>query len=217
VLDKPVVQRHLLDLERTVSALRRLQGLTVDELERSLEKQWAVEHGLQLAIQNVLDIGNQLLLAAGVTNIEDYADIIDRMGGTGILPPDFARVIRPMVGFRNVLVHAYTRIDLTRVHQMLHAHLQDFETFAQHIRRHLDRQPGLRGILRSPDHDLRGRRSAEGNLTLRGDHDREGQLFRGNFSENPLHRQFFCQRLGLGPDRVPERKWFHNHSFRAEA
>ena len=141
MLDKPVVQRHLLDLERTVSALRRLQGVTVDELERSLEKQWAVEHGLQLAIQYILNIGNHLLLAAGVTDIEDYADIIYRMGWTGILPRDFARVIRPMAGFRNVLVHAYTRVDLARVHQMLHAHVQDFETFAQHIQRYLDRQP----------------------------------------------------------------------------
>lgn len=142
MLDKAVVQRHLLELERIVAALRGFQGITVDELTRSLEKQWAVQHGLQLAIQNVLDIGNHLLLAAGVTDIEDYTDIIDRTGERDIVPPDFARAIRPMAGFRNLLVHAYTRVDAARVHQALQTHLDDFQTFAQHIQRYLDRHPG---------------------------------------------------------------------------
>jgi len=87
-------------------------------------------------------LGNHLLLAAGVTDIEDYTDIIDRMGEKEIVPPSFARAIRPMAGFRNLLVHAYTRVDAARVHQALQTHLDDFETFAQHIQRYLDRQPG---------------------------------------------------------------------------
>lgn len=142
MLDKPVVQRHLLELERTVAALRQLQGLTVSELEHSLEKRWAVEHGLQVAIQSLLDIGNHVLVAAGVNDIEEYADIIDRMGQMGILPEEFARAIRPMAGFRNLLVHAYTRVNPAKVHQMLQTHLGDFEIFCQHIQRYLDRQPG---------------------------------------------------------------------------
>jgi len=142
VLDKAVVQRHLLELERIVATLRGLQGVTVDELTRSLEKQWAVQHGLQLAIQKVLDIGNHLLLAAGVTDIEDYTDVIDRIGEIDVVPRNFARAIRPMAGFRNLLVHSYTRVDAARVHQALQTHLDDFEIFAQHIQRYLDRQPG---------------------------------------------------------------------------
>lgn len=142
MLDKAVVRRHILELERIVATLRELQRTPADEFARSLEKQWAVQHGLQLAIQNVLDIGNHLLVAAGVTDIEDYTDIIDRMGDKEIVPPSFAGAIRPMAGFRNLLIHAYTRIDAARVHQALHTHLDDFQTFAQHIQRYLDRQPG---------------------------------------------------------------------------
>lgn len=142
MLDKAVVQCHLLELERTIATLRGLQRVTVDDLTRSLEKQWAVQHGLQLAIQNLLDIGNHLLVAAGVTDIEDYTDVIDRMGEKEIVPQSFARAIRPMAGFRNLLVHAYTRVDAARVHQALQTHLDDFETFAQHIQRYLNRQPG---------------------------------------------------------------------------
>jgi uncharacterized protein YutE (UPF0331/DUF86 family) len=142
MLDKAVVQRHLLELERIVATLRDLQSVTVDELARSLEKQWAVQHGLQLAIQNLLDIGNHLLVAVGVTDIEDYTDVIDRMGERDIVPRDFARAIRPMAGFRNLLVHAYTRVDAARMHQALQTHLDDFETFARHIQRYLDHQPG---------------------------------------------------------------------------
>lgn len=33
-------------------------------------------------------------------------------------------------------------VDAARMHQALQTHLDDFETFAQHIQRYLDRQPG---------------------------------------------------------------------------
>jgi len=64
------------------------------------------------------------------------------IGERDVVPGDFARAIRPMAGFRNLLIHACTRVDAARVHQAPQTHLNDSETFAQHIQRYLDRQPG---------------------------------------------------------------------------
>lgn len=141
-MDEELVRRLLADLETTVGKLRELAGVTPEEMRKATEKAWAVQHGLQIAIQNVLDIGNHLLAAAGVNDVEDYGGIIDNLGARGILPEEFARRIRPMAGFRNLLVHGYARVDADRVAQILRDHLDDFQTFGGHVLRYLERRSG---------------------------------------------------------------------------
>jgi uncharacterized protein YutE (UPF0331/DUF86 family) len=37
------------------------------------------------------------------------------------------------VGFRNLSVHAYDRVDWDRVHDIVHHRLDDFRAFASHV------------------------------------------------------------------------------------
>ena len=39
------------------------------------------------------------------------------------------------VGFRNLSVHAYDRVDWERVHNIVHHRLDDFRAFASHVTR----------------------------------------------------------------------------------
>lgn len=136
-MDRELVERKLRELERYTRELKRLRGKSLKELKASLSASWAVEHGLQLAIQTLIDIGNHLLASLSEHQIEDYVDVIDKMGERGILPAAFARRIREMAGFRNILVHEYVEVDLETVHDVLKNRLSDFDQFAQHIERYL--------------------------------------------------------------------------------
>ncbi|MBI3333108.1 MAG: DUF86 domain-containing protein [Candidatus Omnitrophica bacterium] len=75
--------------------------------------------------------------------IEDYVDVIDRLGERRILPKDFARQIRKMAGFRNLLVHEYAEVNLATVHDVLQNRLGDFEKFARHIQKYLAAKKGI--------------------------------------------------------------------------
>lgn len=77
-----------------------------------------------------------------VNNIEDYVDIIDRLGEKGIIPVDFAVKIRPMAGLRNILVHEYARIDFEKVYAILRNNLTDFSKFMEYIRMFMDKYNG---------------------------------------------------------------------------
>ena len=68
-------------------------------------------HGLQLSIQVLIDVGNRILAARGENQIEDYVDIIDKLGEKNIVPSEFAQQIRGMAGLRNILVYEYASID----------------------------------------------------------------------------------------------------------
>ncbi|MBU2573713.1 MAG: DUF86 domain-containing protein [Elusimicrobia bacterium] len=133
MVDKEIVSAKLAELGRYLAELERLKAFSFEEVSASLQKTWAIEHGLQIAIQVVIDTGNHILAAIGENRIEDYADIIDRLGERNIIPPDFAGSIRDMAGFRNILVHEYVEVDLKMVYQVLQSRLDDFRKFAGYI------------------------------------------------------------------------------------
>lgn len=137
VADIELVRGKLSELEAYVRELEKLQVYTLNDLQTNLPRLWSVVHGLQLCIQIILDVGNHLLADLGV-RAEDYTEIIDELGETGILPPEFAKQIRGMAGFRNVLVHGYATMDVERVHQTLQNNLDDFLRFAYHVSRYIE-------------------------------------------------------------------------------
>lgn len=132
MVEVTVIERKLKELDRYLQQLSRYQGVTGEELRQDLEKAWAVEHGLQLCIQILLDVGNHLLSEKGVF-VSDYKSIFFELAHLGVLPMDFAKRISGMAGFRNILVHAYGEVDLEKVAQMLRENLGDFREFAEYL------------------------------------------------------------------------------------
>jgi uncharacterized protein YutE (UPF0331/DUF86 family) len=137
VIDKAVLKKKLQELNRYLKELEGYKEFTQDELTTSIGKQWMVCHGLQLSIQSIIDIGNHLLAATGENQVEDYVDIIDRLGEKDIIPSEFARSIRGMVGLRNILVHEYARLDMEKVYYILQNRLNDFYSFINYINHYL--------------------------------------------------------------------------------
>lgn len=54
-----------------------------------------------------------------------------------------AQRLRKAVGFRNLAVHEYARIDWDIVHAILLHHLDDFSTFAHEVSRHRNLLPQI--------------------------------------------------------------------------
>ena len=136
-LDASVVRRHLLALDQALQTLRKHQGRPVDELRSNREERWVVERGLQLCTQNVLDVATHLAATAG-RDVPDYATAIDQLSDLSVLPAGFAARIRPVAGFRNVIVHGYLDVDLEIVHRLLNDRLDDFAEFARLVNLYLD-------------------------------------------------------------------------------
>ncbi len=132
VADTSMLLTKIAELDECIRELRNLQGYTIGDLKTSRAKLWSVVHGLQLAIQIMLDTGNHLLADLGIRTM-DYTDVIDKLGEYSIIPAEFARNIRGMAGFRNIIVHGYSLLNIDMVYQVLHDNLEDIATFSQHI------------------------------------------------------------------------------------
>ena len=139
MIDKNLIKKKLGELEIYILTLEDLRIYSIKELQNKREKLWSVEHGLQLTVQLVIDMGNHILAAIGEQEIEDYVDVIDKLGERGIIPPEFAQSIRGMAGFRNILIHEYATVDIKKVYHILHNQLDDFRTFAKYVDTYLTR------------------------------------------------------------------------------
>ncbi|MGB9858322.1 MAG: type VII toxin-antitoxin system HepT family RNase toxin [Moorellaceae bacterium] len=137
MVDPHIVEQKLHHLELYLQHLEKYKDITSTELEENLDLSWIVEHGLQLCIQIILDIGNHILAEEGIA-VDEYSDIFKELAKMAVLPEEFARNISGMAGFRNILVHEYARVNKEKVADVLKHHLEDFRTFARYIVKYLD-------------------------------------------------------------------------------
>jgi len=137
-VDPEVVRRHLAALREALTNLRRHEGRGAADLRANADLRWAVERGLQLCVQNTLDIATHLAAASGLDS-PDYATAIDRLAELSVLSAEFAASLRPMAGFRNILVHGYLQVDLQILERVLREKLPELEEFASRVEAHLGR------------------------------------------------------------------------------
>ncbi|MBN2532882.1 MAG: DUF86 domain-containing protein [Spirochaetales bacterium] len=133
MIDKDIILKHLHELENILTILDELKNYSLKEIKSDIKKAWEIEHGLQLAIQNLLDVSSHLLSALGKNNCDSYTDIILTLGKENIIPYEFAEKIKGMAGLRNILVHEYLAVDIGVLHGLLQKSLVDFRVFGKYI------------------------------------------------------------------------------------
>jgi len=82
---------------------------------------------------SIIDIGNHIIAEAGENQIDGYSEIFERLAKLNILPQEFAKNIRGMVGFRNIIVHRYGDVNIHLVYEILQKRLYDFQRFIDYI------------------------------------------------------------------------------------
>ena len=116
-LSDEVIRQRLQLLESYVQHLQSYRARTRDEVRSDMSLTWAIEHGLQLSIQCVIDVCHYLVadLALGVPATSQEA--IELLRDAGVFPATFADMLVQMARFRNPLVHVYAQRDIERVYQ----------------------------------------------------------------------------------------------------
>ena len=139
MLDRQVIEAHLQNMEEALANLGRYRDLSLQELRKDLSLVWIAEKGLQILIQNLLDIGAHVLASEIKNDWDDYGEIIFKLGHHGILPMDFSERIQGMAGLRNILIHEYLRVDVPKLYDYLKNRLGDFTEFMSYIQEYLEK------------------------------------------------------------------------------
>lgn len=103
-------------------ALEELAALPQASLEEFLADRRNVPsalHWLQTAIQALIDIALIGVSTRGLRAPRTSAEVLERLEEAGALPPGAAARFRPVIGFRNRVVHLYDRVDPEIVHRVV--------------------------------------------------------------------------------------------------
>ncbi len=140
MVDEQVIEQHLQNMEEALANLGRYRDLSLEEFEKDLSLIWIAEKGLQILIQNLLDIGAHLLASEIKNDWDDYGEIILKLGQHGIIPRDFSEKIQGMAGLRNILIHEYLRVDVSKIYDLLKNRMGDFTDFMSYVQSYLEKR-----------------------------------------------------------------------------
>jgi uncharacterized protein YutE (UPF0331/DUF86 family) len=132
-VEEEIIKAKLAKMRQYLRYLEELRKASLEEFKRDFRLSGSAERYLQVAIESVIDIGNEIISSLQLRRPERYRDIPYILSEAEIIPRGFADSVASMISFRNLLVHDYASIDLDLVYSFLQTRLIDFESFLKHI------------------------------------------------------------------------------------
>lgn len=133
-----IVTKKLNFLNKILDRLNSLKPITIAQLESDWVTQMAVERGLNLSVEVVIDVCNRILAVTGEIPADTSREAIKRCITIGVLS-DY-EPYEKMVQFRNFIVHNYDRIDNAILVTMVNRNLGDFEQFRDEVLEYANQQ-----------------------------------------------------------------------------
>lgn len=103
------------------------------DFEEDYMKQDSIAINLQRACEQCIDLANHTIKAFKFGLPKDSKESFSLLAAAGIIPNELAKRLEGMVGFRNILVHEYQRMDISLMVEVIEKHLDDLVVFTNHI------------------------------------------------------------------------------------
>ena len=141
-MDRAVLAERTLALERHLARVAQKLPPSADGFVASSDASDAVVLHLWQATQIVIDLAVSACVALGSGTPQSYADAFRRLQAAGFIEAALADRLVRAAGFRNLVAHAYERLDMTRVHQAARTGPADLRAFVAAIARAAGSIPG---------------------------------------------------------------------------
>ncbi|HEY4760159.1 MAG TPA: DUF86 domain-containing protein [Thermoguttaceae bacterium] len=117
-------------IERSIKQIRLYFGLPSDlPFEKDYLRQDAIAANLQRIAEQCIDIANHLIMKKKLGLPKDSRESFEILAEARIIPEALAVKLKGMVGFRNILVHDYRKLDLTIMLDVIEHRLDDLIDF----------------------------------------------------------------------------------------
>ncbi len=137
-MDREVIEQKLESLRRCLQRLEDKCPPAPEILAGDVDLQDIVALNLSRAVQISVDIGAHLIAGMNVPPPGTMGQTFDLLVQEGLLSNEIAANLKKAVGFRNIAVHNYERINWLIVHSTVKYHLGDFVQFAKMVTKKLD-------------------------------------------------------------------------------
>ncbi len=133
MVDSAILLRRLASVRHCLERLDSKRTLVQEEFLRDLDAQDVVLRNLQVGIQAALDIALHIIRDSGWELPGASVGSFEILARQGVLSPELAARLRLAGQMRNLLVHVYDAIDITKVFQAYQVSVDDLEAFSRAI------------------------------------------------------------------------------------
>ncbi len=134
MVDRDLIRRRLANLDTYLEQLAPYRAIDVGVYQRDWKTQRIVERTLHLAIETCMDVADHIVADRRLRVPDTGAESFEILADADVLPQDLGAALASMVGFRNILVHDYTRLDPSIVIRVLRTDLADLDRFRDAMR-----------------------------------------------------------------------------------
>jgi uncharacterized protein YutE (UPF0331/DUF86 family) len=140
--DQEIVRDRIHRIRRYVKDLDSFSRISKEDFLQNTERQYAVLHALQLAIEASVEIAMHICSADGLGVPSTYAEAFVYLERENILDSALGDDLRAMARFRNLVVHAYADVDPGRVYEILTTRVKNFSRYLVAIEKYLGEPSG---------------------------------------------------------------------------
>lgn len=131
--NKQSIYNYIEKLREVVARLLRFRKYSIEEFEKQEELQWALDQGMQIAVQCCIDIGEEVITGLNLKKPTAYRETFAILQEHGVISSAVASKLIEFVQYRNELAHEYWRIDWQKNCHILHSELAVFEDYLKAI------------------------------------------------------------------------------------
>jgi len=126
-----VIKTKLESLRRCMDRINFKKPNSLDQLLENIDTQDILALNMERSIQLCVDIANHILSSLDDSPAMSMAESFERLSEKGIISNELGKNLKKAVGFRNLSVHAYDKIDWHLVWKILEGDLKDLVRFLE--------------------------------------------------------------------------------------
>ena len=129
-----IIKIKLKELEQNLIYLKKISyDINEENIKSDMIRYWGIERGIQISIECIIDISNIIISVSGREKPDTYREIMLMMSSLGVVSKGFSKRLGNMVGFRNILVHDYTKIDPDIILEIFKNDMNDFVKYTVEV------------------------------------------------------------------------------------
>jgi uncharacterized protein YutE (UPF0331/DUF86 family) len=129
MIDKDIFLIKAERVQHHVKRIKEKKPALLEEFLSQLELQEIILFNLQMAIQHCIDMASHVISDEGLGMPGSTNEMFYMLQDNGYIPQDLTEKMVAAVGFRNLLVHEYGKVDLEEVYRISHKHIDDLLLF----------------------------------------------------------------------------------------
>lgn len=130
---KDVILNKISIIERCLKRIREVYEDNPANL-KDYTKQDSIVLNIQRAVEATIDIAMYIVSDKKLGIPQNSRDAFEVLNSNGIIDDNMLKKLKKMVGFRNIAVHNYQKLNLDILQKVIENHLRDFEGFISIIK-----------------------------------------------------------------------------------